>query len=211
MTTIIHAITEPFPFLQIENLYSEDELKLIWQELEFLNHPHKLNPPEDTGTAVNNKTKELLKNNKGLFLDEVYAKRNMSNILFLSSKLFLPEILQTFSKLSIGYETITRTNSDKTMISYYENGGYYKPHKDGAIYTAITWFYKEPKAFTGGDFYFTDYDLKIKIQNNITVLFPSCVTHHVDEVIFNNELPGYGRYAVTQFLYLTHQHILNNK
>jgi hypothetical protein len=211
MTTIIHAITEPLPFLQIENLYSEDELKLIWQELEFLNHPNKLNPPEDTGTAVNNKTKELLKNNKGLFLDEVYTKRNMSNILFLSSKLFLPEILQTFSGLSIGYETITRTNSDKTMISYYENGGYYKPHKDGAIYTAITWFYKEPKLFSGGDFYFTDYDLKIKIQNNMTVLFPSCVTHHVDKVIFNNELPGYGRYAVTQFLYLTHQHILSNK
>jgi hypothetical protein len=207
MEITIKAINEPFPFLQIENLYSEDELKLIWQELEFLNHPHKLKLPENTGSAINNETKEPLKNNRGLFLDEVYTERNMSNILFLSSKLFLPEILNTFSELSIGYETIKRTNSDKTMISYYENGGYYKPHKDGAIYTAITWFYKEPKSFMGGDFYFTDYDLKIKIQNNMTVLFPSCVTHHVDEVISNDELVGYGRYAITQFLYLTHQHI----
>ena len=49
MTPILHQIKNPFPFLQIENFYSEDELKLIWQELEFLNYPHKLEPPENTG------------------------------------------------------------------------------------------------------------------------------------------------------------------
>jgi hypothetical protein len=41
----------PFPFLEIENMYGEDELKLIWQELEFLNQLDKLEKPEKTGGA----------------------------------------------------------------------------------------------------------------------------------------------------------------
>ena len=52
MNSIIHQIRNPLPFLQIENLYDEDELKLIWQELDFLNYPNKLKIPEKTGTAL---------------------------------------------------------------------------------------------------------------------------------------------------------------
>ena len=183
MTPILHQIKNPFPFLQIENFYSEDELKLIWQELEFLNYPHKLEPPENTGTAREKESKVPLKNNSGLFLNEIYTKKNISNILSINRKLFTPQILNTFSNLSFGYETIKTTDEDMTLISYYENGGYYKPHEDRAIYTAITWFFKEPKQFTGGNFYFTDYNLKIEIKNNMTILFPSFVTHAVDEII----------------------------
>jgi len=212
MTSIIHEIKEPFPFLQIDNLYSEDELKLIWQELDFLTYPHKLEPPESTGTARDNKSKAPLKSNSGLFLDEIYYKRNISNILNINSKLFSPEILTIFSKLSFGYETIKKTNNDRTLISYYENGGYYKSHEDNAIYTAVTWFFREPKAFTGGDFYFTDYNLKIEIQNNMTILFPSFVKHAVDEInLKDNNLSGYGRYAMSQFVYLSDMTVSNDK
>jgi Rps23 Pro-64 3,4-dihydroxylase Tpa1-like proline 4-hydroxylase len=199
--SIIHQIKNPFPFLQIENFYSENELKLIWQELDFLNYPNKLKNPENTGSAKDDENK-ILKNNNGLFLDDIYAERNISNILSVNSKIFLPEILEAFSELSFGYQNIKKTDNDKTLISYYENGGYYKPHEDNALYTAITWFFKEPKAFTGGDLYFTDYDVKINIKNNMTVIFPSFVIHAVDEIILNDNLNGYGRYSMSQFLYL---------
>lgn len=203
MSIELRQIEKPFPFMEIRNLYNEDELKLIWQELEFLNCLDKLEPPEKTGSAKDAETEILLKRNTGLFLDEIYYKRNISNILTLNSKLFSKEILTPFSEISFGYETIKKTNCDRTLISYYENGGYYKPHEDKSIFTAVTWFFKEPKAFTGGDFYFTDYNIKVEIENNMSVLFPSFVKHAVDKIILPNQnLVGYGRYSMTQFCYL---------
>ena len=192
---------DPFPFLKIENIYNENELKLIWQELDFLTHPIKLNPPEETGTAKN-EDGVILKYNSGLFLDKIYEERKISNILTISRKLFSPEITDNFSELSFGYESIKYTNDDRTLLSYYENSSYYKPHIDNAIYTAITWFFKEPKCFTGGDFYFCDYDYKIQIKNNMSIIFPSFVRHSVDEILLNeNLLIGSGRYSMTQFMF----------
>ena len=66
MITKLRQIEEPFPFLEIKDLYNDKELKLIWQELEFLNCLNKLQPPEKTGTAVDEKTNIPLKNNSGL-------------------------------------------------------------------------------------------------------------------------------------------------
>jgi hypothetical protein len=205
MNPIIHQIRNPFPFLQIENLYDEDELKLIWQELNFLNYPDKLQIPEKTGTALD-KENIPLKKNKGLFLDTIYPKREISNILTVNRRLFDSEILDIFSELSFGYQSIKHTNDDSTLISYYEDADYYKPHEDNAIYTAVTWFFKEPKAFIGGDFYFSDYNVKIEVQNNMMVLFPSFVKHSVDEIILKDRsLSGYGRYSMTQFVYIASQ------
>jgi Rps23 Pro-64 3,4-dihydroxylase Tpa1-like proline 4-hydroxylase len=195
---------DPFPFLEIENMYDEVQLKLIWQELEFLNQLDKLEGPEKTGSAEK-EGGEILKKNSGLYLDNLYETRNISNILTVNENLFAPYILEEFSSLCFLYENIKHTNNDTTLISYYDNGGYYKPHQDNALYTAITWFFKEPKKFNGGDFYFSNYNHKIKIKNNKTVLFPSVINHSVDEVIMNNKSDcgqGYGRYAMAQFLHL---------
>ena len=193
----------PFPFLEIENMYDDFQLKLIWQELEFLNQLNKLESPEKTGGAE--VEGEILKKNSGLYLDNLYKTRNISNILTVNKNLFEPYILEEFSSLCFLYENIKETNDDTTLISYYDNGGYYKSHRDQALYTAITWFFKEPKKFMGGDFYFSDYDYKIEIKNNKTILFPSVINHSVDEVMMVDESNcecGYGRYAMTQFLHL---------
>jgi len=205
MTLKIHQIKNPFPFLQIENLYSEDELILIWKEFDFLTHPDKLELPENTGTALDEETKVPLKKNKGLFLDNLYSSRNISNILTVTKQLFSPVILDAFAELSFGYENIKDTNKDATLLSYYDNSEYYKSHKDQALYTAVSWFFKEPKSFSGGNFYFTDYGVKIEVQNNMAVIFPSFINHAVDEIVLekNNNLTGYGRYAISQFLYIT--------
>ena len=204
MITQLRQIEQPFPFLEIKNLYNDEELKLIWQELEFLNCLDKLEPPENTGTAVDEKTNVPLKKNVGLFLDDIYAKRNLSNILTVNSKLFSEQIINAFSELSFAYEIIKKTNTDRTLISYYENGGYYKPHEDKSIFTAVTWFFKEPKAFTGGDLYFTDYKIQVEIENNMSVIFPSFVKHAVDKIVLKDKsLVGYGRYAMTQFSYIS--------
>jgi len=194
---------DPFPFLEIENMYSQDELKLIWQELEFLNQLDKFKGPEETGSAKTPEG-EVLKKNSGLYLDELYNSRKISNILTVNSNLFSTHILEAFSSLCFLYENIKHTNEDTTLISYYDNCGYYKPHQDNALYSAVTWFFKEPKKFNGGDFYFTDYNLKIEVKNNKTVLFPSIIYHSVDEISMNVDFPpGYGRYVMVQFIHLS--------
>ena len=43
------AYTDPFPHLIIRNFYNEEELKLIWEELNFLTKPGKLLEAKDYG------------------------------------------------------------------------------------------------------------------------------------------------------------------
>ena len=199
LSETIHKITEPLPYLKIENLYTPDELEYIFEELNFLSYVEKMHTPELTGSALNNW--EIQKNNSGIFLDTAYAKRELSNILQANRKIFEEIYMNSYSELSFGYESIKTCNIDNTLISYYDNGGYYKSHHDNSCHTILTWFFKEPKAFKGGDFYFTDYNEKVEIENNMTVMFPSFIKHHVDEVIMEKNMPrGYGRYCMTQFV-----------
>jgi hypothetical protein len=202
MNEVITKIKDPFPYLKIENLYTEEELELIGDELIFLNHKCKLEDPEDTGSAKDS-SDNLLKENKGLFLDDLYKRREISNILSVNRKLFNKEYLEAYASLSFGYKSILECNCDATLISYYENGGYYKPHRDTAVHTALTWFFETPKKFEGGDLFFPEYNEKIEIQQNMTIIFPSFVLHSVEEVKMNEDLNyGFGRYCMSQFITL---------
>jgi hypothetical protein len=186
------------PYLKIKNFYDENELKLIWQELDFLTYKSKLT--EATGQKRDN-----WKNNHGIFLDEIYSNRNMSNILTVNRKIWSPIVMNRYSQLSLMHRYIEIINQDNTLVSYYENSGFYKPHRDVANLTVLQWFFKEPKAFSGGNFKFTDLDEVIEIENNMTVMFPSCLVHEVSEISMQNdenEFSGYGRYCITNFSYL---------
>ena len=48
---IIRELKEPFPHLIVENMYNEEELELIWEELYFLTKPNKLLTPDKFGGA----------------------------------------------------------------------------------------------------------------------------------------------------------------
>lgn len=199
MNEVITKIKDPFPYLKIENLYTEEELELIADELIFLNHKSKLEDPETTGTA--RFSGDILKENRGLFLDDLYKRREISNILSINRKIFKKEYLEAYASLSFGYKSILECDVDTTLISYYENGGYYKPHKDNAVHTALTWFFETPKMFEGGDLFFPEYNEKIEIQQNMAIIFPSFVLHSVDEVKMDENIPkGFGRYCMSQFI-----------
>ena len=201
MNQIITKVEDPFPYLKIENMYSDEELDLISQELVFLNHKNKLESPEQTGSAIENDI--VLKQNTGLFLDDLYKKREISNILTINRKLFDDEYLKSYASLNFGYKSILECNCDATLISYYENGGHYRPHKDKSIHTALTWFFKIPRLFKGGNLIFSEYDHTIEIDHNMTIIFPSFVLHSVEEVSMEENLPhGFGRYCMSQFMSL---------
>jgi len=201
---IIRPLKEPFPHLIIENLYDDEELELIWEELEFLNKLGKLNEPENYGAAgkINDKNEHYYSTNaKGLNLENVYNDRNISNILRVNKKLF--KYAQTYSNLSPHHLKFLKANFSITKIRYYENGGSYLPHTDYFFDTlACTYFYKQPKKFSGGELFFPQFDnYEIPCIDNCCIIFPSCFVHGVKKIhLENNDCNSkYGRYCMSQF------------
>ena len=195
---IICTDPKPFPYLKIRNFYNPEELRLIWQELDFLTHYNKMNPPEQTGQKGPH-----MKHNVGLFLDELYRDRKYSNILGVNRKLFSEEVVNAYTSLHITYNTYRLCNFDTTLVSYYENSSYYKSHHDLAVATSVTWIFKEPKKFKGGDFIFSQFNEKIEVENNMTVIFPSCMLHEVTSIEMDiSAIPydGNGRYCLSNFV-----------
>lgn len=201
----VDLITLPFPHLIIRNTFNEQELNLIWREFEFLNSPLKLARPDMNGSVVDRYTGLPLSNNFSVFLDEIYAKREVSDILRINNKILDPGIAKAFAGLSPLLGHIDMINKYTTMIRYYETGEYYRGHRDSARFTAISYFFKEPKSFTGGDLHFDEFDYTVNIENNMTILFVGSMIHSTTELVMidhQERFSGYGRYAMTQFLSL---------
>jgi Rps23 Pro-64 3,4-dihydroxylase Tpa1-like proline 4-hydroxylase len=180
----------------VEDVYTSEELSLIWEELDFLNKPEKLLSPGMTESATDSNGR-LLKNNKGIFLDQIYGQnRQVSNILTVNRKLFNSSILNAGESWFFNGRVVVK---DFTLISYYEEGGNYLPHSDDANLTALTWLFKEPRKFRGGDLTFTKFALTLPLKNNFMVIFPSQVIHEVSNVEAESLSRGEGRYCISQF------------
>ena len=192
------AYIEPFPHLIFHNFYDEKELKLIWEELKFYTKPNKLFDVEDYQGVVGS-TKA-----KAIALDSVFTgkTRVLSNILTVSRKVFDSQILQPFSEIHDSCSLAKLANYDITKVRYYHNGDYYKPHTDSYFeFLAFSYFYKEPKKFSGGNLIFPKYNHEFNCQNNSLIMFPSWVEHGVSEISIQDSdyFEGNGRYAITHF------------
>ena len=197
-TLQITLYANPFPLMVVENFYNEEELSLIWEELNFYTRPEKLLDAEGYGGIVDRT------NAKALILDEIYTKqyRNVSNILTINRKLFQCGVLDKFSEIHGCCSIANQSNHDITKVRYYHDKEYYDPHTDkGFQFLAFSYFYKEPKKFTGGDLIFPSYDFKVSCKNNTTVIFPGWVEHGVRKVSIQNSdyFDGWGRYCISSF------------
>ena len=189
---------EPFPHLIVNNFYNKEELDLIWEELKFYTKPGKLLTAVDFG-GIPDKT-----NSKALWLDKIYSTqyRKLSSILTVNRKLFTSDVLKVFSEISDCCSLAKISNYDVTKVRYYHNDEYYDPHTDSSVqYLAFSYFYKEPKKFTGGELLFPKYDYKLTCENNSMIIMPGWVEHGVSKVSIENSdyFDGYGRYAITSF------------
>lgn len=195
------------PIAVIDKFYDNSAEEKIMQELLFLkNDERKLKNPGDSGSAYNlDQTmpdgKKYLKKNKAHSLDATYLDRSMSNILTENRKLFSDEITTELINYHPIFRYVKHVNTDATLVSYYEDSDYYLPHRDDATITAITWFYKNPKLFNGGNL-FLEETLEIECLHNRCVIFPSIASHAVNEIHINKENAGqnFGRFAISQFL-----------
>ena len=188
---------EPFPLMIIENFYNESELELVWEELNFLTKPGKLMDAKDYGGIIENT------NAKALILDDIYENaREISNILTVNRKLFNSGVLDNFAEIHPCCKIARFSNWDTTKVRYYHDGEFYDPHTDRDFqFLAFSYFYKEPKKFSGGDLIFPEYDFKISCDNNSMVIFPGWVEHGVRKVTIKDSeyYEGNGRYSITAF------------
>ena len=194
---------EPFPLMVVQNFYNKIELELIWKELNFYTSPNKLFEAKEYGGVVDRT------NAKAICLDELYKGqenkknfRNISNILTVNRKLFNSGVLDKFSQLHECCTLATESNHDVTKVRYYHNNEYYDPHTDKSVmFLAFSYFFKEPKKFTGGDLIFPKYDFKVPCDNNTMVIFPGWVEHGVRKVTIKDSdyFDGWGRYCISSF------------
>ena len=183
-------------------MYSEEELRLIWQELDFLTYSSKLADPS-VYLGAKDSLGNYLSNAKALLLDSIYTQREYSNILTINRKLFKEGYIQLFSELSPHLKYTPSVNSDITKLRYYQNGEYYKPHTDfGYPCLSLSYFYREPKQFSGGELFFPSHGYEFDCSHNSMILFPGYVEHGV-KMVETDEIPysGNSRYCMTQFLF----------
>jgi len=191
-------ITEPFHYHIVKDVYEEEELSFIWEEIDSFHDKNLFLPPSETGSASTDEGL-LLKRNSGLWPREIYDTMEESPILTLSQKLVSKQII---NHPSSWFFRDVKWNQDSTLISYYDHGDYYKVHNDTCYVTICTWLFKEPKKFSGGNFHFPDYNIRIQPVNNAAVVFPGNIRHSVDKLILNesDRNKGLGRYCFSQFI-----------
>lgn len=194
------------PVVTIDKFYDDVAEEKIMQELLFLNNdPNKLKSPADTGSAWNADSsapdgKKYLKKNKAQSLDSIYSDRSISNILVENRKLYAEDITKELINYHPIFRFVKYVNTDATLVSYYEDTDYYLPHRDDATITAITWFYRKPKSFSGGNLIIED-SLEIDCLSNRCVIFPSIALHSVDKISIDADKrnKNCGRFAISQF------------
>lgn len=199
---------ETFPYLLIDKWYNPEELEGIWKELDFYQScpDHHQVRTEDRETPVARELDGLSRSSAYRFhLWDVYSQNSKgyhySHILRCRYKQRSPEFHKLVEKhLPIHFLSFAGTNTDGTMVSYYEDGDYYKPHIDSMMFTCLIWVFKEPKQFKGGEFVLPQAGVTIPMKNNRMILFPSYYTHAVNPVKFDGEKnQGLGRYTITHF------------
>lgn len=194
----------------IDNFYTEDQLNEIGDELKFLTKPSIMQEDKDKLEAAVDLDGNFITTKAGVWVDTVFRDWKHSALIShpmtnFSKKETTDKIISYNSLFSLFYHCNVRNH----LLSYYENSGYYSKHVDAAVFTVLSYFYKEPKKFSGGDITLHNRDntkkANIEIKNNRVVIIPSCTVHEVEKIeMTSKKLSGEGRYCCAIFLTVQH-------
>jgi len=191
-------------FLIVDNWYSKEELNLVYKELDFLSS-NMLKSNECEGPALDENKKTKFEGFR-IYPYDIYTKEGIEYSPILKSinkfqnKEFHKKIHKAFKDTETAlYEQFIETNYSHSFINYYENNNVYKEHFDAFQFTSLIFIFKEPKSFTGGDFYFPRINEKIECKNNRMILFPSFYYHKTDTIKSETNKKGEGRYSIATF------------
>jgi Rps23 Pro-64 3,4-dihydroxylase Tpa1-like proline 4-hydroxylase len=192
-----------FPIFIKDNYFTEHEEKIIWNGFKSMHKSNLFLSPNESISA--SKDGVSIKKNSSFFvglkdINDFYIKRFYNTVLKVFS-----ETIYEYSNINIHTNSILKTTNNTVLVSYYDNGDFYPTHRDVSLFTILMWFYREPKAFLGGDLFLDDINEKIEVKNNRIFIMPSHALHSVSEVVMdtknqNNNNNNMGRYSVTIFL-----------
>lgn len=192
----------PFPHIIVDDFLPLNIVDNILNELESLQYT----TPDKTGSAQDPEG-NYLKNNKGVFLDEIYKDNRHKSIILTEyhKALYDPYILAAAKTFNLLFKYYTLTNFDTTLVSYYENSNYYKEHTDDSLFTALYYVHKQPRKYYGGEivFNYRGVEYSPATDNNRLIIFPAIVKHRVEPVSIDPEYAnnGYGRYCISTFMW----------
>ena len=207
---LIPEKTKDFGYLKVFDLYSEEELKNIWNEilnLDYIMNRMELGFLQEEKDEVNKLRGKheggLSKmSGEGLSLDKIYTNRDYSPILTHNRKLFVDKnIVNGMSAIHpANRDLYSAVNRDVTILNKYSNSQEYASHCDGAAFTAITVLlrYNHGK-IKGGDFMLPDYNITFECKHNSCIIFPSWVNHCTTSL---ESVVG-RRYSIAQLMYIT--------
>jgi len=194
-----------FPFVVIDNWFTPNEQKAVWKELDFFSATPKEQIDRAENTIVARDPDGTAKSNAYRFyIENFYKQRELSPIINCMYKQQSPEFHKIIEDNCMPYaRSFLSSNTDSSLLSYYEENDHYKPHHDTFAWTCLIWMVREPRLFNGGDFKLNEPDIEVKLKNNRAVFFPCCYLHSVSPVKFHTQPKeiGYGRYTITHFYY----------
>ena len=120
---IFEVVTEPFEHIIIHDVFSPEELKNVWAEIEFL-HPRLLRVGDNgfDGGSAKDDNGGLLKKNRALGLHDIYNfQTNVSYILEYLVKLFHDADLENIALHEAGYyyRLYTKARTYYFHLQYY--------------------------------------------------------------------------------------------
>ena len=205
---IIDRFPEPFEALYIEDTFTKDQMDFIWKELEFVTNRNAMQRweiskekfSEDLEVEkINNVFYPFVKYTDALLISPV--------AVFPKMQLCREEVFSFYESINPVHELYRHQNFHNVFASYYQDADKYDYHRDSCCYTTLTYLYKEPKSFSGGEI-----TLKVKeveetkeIKNNMSIIFPGVYQHKVSPITMSSEFGNYstyGRYCISQFTYL---------
>jgi len=177
MEGVYYKYSEEEDIIHLANLNCEQLVN------EYFLLKDKMSEPDKTGGAKDNDG-NVLKENKGIFLSEVYQPEY--SFISPASKLFV-EIYEVMKDQKFPIKSTMNyfkgSTSLEILLSEYKKGSYYKPHRDSSSLTMLIW--PMPKTFKGGDLILNDFNYKVSCEQNTGLIFPSHYLHEVGEVVYD--------------------------
>ena len=196
----------PFHHIIVKETFGDVPYQEVWDELVFLKL--RMQGPEQTGASTSNTDpKDVRKKGVGVFLNKIYTDLSVSSIVF-QTKRFLTDKRLTDKIQGLAEENYyfkhwnPEVLMDSFLAQYYDHGDFYKSHHDTALFSSVTVLHQTPKQYLGGNFVFPEFDYVVELEDNMSIIFPSVITHAIDELEIQKSGKMLGRFSITNFLNL---------
>ena len=194
----------PFFNIFLENIFSAEELKIIFKEINELKKNFK--GPNFTGSASTHS--KILKKNTGMFLSESQTYENLKTIKIIDKCIKKISINNSWKNITFK-RLFNSLMWGGELVSCYKKNDYYKPHTDSGIFSLIFFLWDNTSNFEGGNLFFPEYDYLHKCNSNCGILFFSKELHAVTPIIVNEEKST--RYSIVTFSTMKKENITSKK